>query len=119
MKRALLVGIDSYDKFGDLAGCVNDVEAIAPLLARNEDGGVNFQCQTRTSHGEQARKLTMIILAPQSLATIKNGTGMTARTKWAKSGANRGRESALAMWPDESPNFALGSDERSLRIDAA
>jgi Caspase domain len=49
VKRALLIGIDRYDRFGDLAGCVNDVEAIAPLLARNEDGGPNFQCQTRRS----------------------------------------------------------------------
>jgi len=46
MKRALLVGIDAYDQFNDLQGCVNDVTALHPLLARNEDGTVNFACET-------------------------------------------------------------------------
>ncbi len=49
MKRALLVGIDKYDSFQALGGCVNDVNALAPLLSRNEDGSPNFDCQTRTS----------------------------------------------------------------------
>ncbi len=51
MKRALLVGIDDYDGFNSLAGCVNDVNAVEPLLARNEDGSPNFNCQKRTSAG--------------------------------------------------------------------
>ena len=45
MKRALLVGIDTYDAFDALSGCVNDVVATAPLLARNDDGLPNFDCQ--------------------------------------------------------------------------
>jgi hypothetical protein len=49
MKRALLIGIDQYDNFGDLAGCVNDVNALEPLLSRNEDGSPNCECQKRTS----------------------------------------------------------------------
>ncbi len=49
MKRALLIGIDDYERFSGLDGCVNDVEALEPLLARNEDDSPNFQCQTRTS----------------------------------------------------------------------
>lgn len=49
MKRALLVGIDEYDAFSPLAGCANDVDAAVPLLARNEDGSPNFDCQKRTS----------------------------------------------------------------------
>ena len=51
MKRALLVGVDHYDNFNALAGCVNDVQAIHPLLASNEDGSPNFSCQTRTTLG--------------------------------------------------------------------
>lgn len=47
MKRALLVGVDNYANFTALGGCVNDVHAIEPLLARNEDGTVNFNCQVR------------------------------------------------------------------------
>ena len=49
MKRALLVGIDEYDQFQGLDGCVNDVDAIEPLLSRNEDSCPNFASQKRTS----------------------------------------------------------------------
>lgn len=49
MKRALLIGIDRYQNFSDLHGCVNDVEALGPLLRRNEDGSPNFECEIRTS----------------------------------------------------------------------
>lgn len=49
MKRALLVGLDEYTGFSPLGGCVNDVHALEPLLARNDDGSVNFNCQVRTS----------------------------------------------------------------------
>jgi hypothetical protein len=49
MKRALLIGIDRYDNFVDLGGCVNDANALEPLLERNEDGSPNFECQKRTS----------------------------------------------------------------------
>ena len=49
MKRALLIGIDDYDRFPALGGCVNDVSAITPLVSRNEDGSPNFECQTLVS----------------------------------------------------------------------
>src|SRR5947209_1960904 len=49
MKRALLVGINRYDRFGDLGGCVNDVDAVEPLLSRNDDDSPNFECQKRTT----------------------------------------------------------------------
>lgn len=45
MKRALLVGIDQYDVFPQLNGCVNDVTALHPLLARNEDDSPNLDCR--------------------------------------------------------------------------
>ncbi|ACU34160.1 caspase family protein [Actinosynnema mirum] len=45
MKRALLVGIDRYKNFQPLAGCVNDANAVKPLLARNEDNSLNFHCK--------------------------------------------------------------------------
>jgi hypothetical protein len=49
MKRALLVGIDEYDRFAALDGCVNDVDALEPLLRRNDDDSPNFDRQKRTS----------------------------------------------------------------------
>lgn len=45
MKRALLVGVDHYSQFRDLTGCANDVSALYPLLARNEDGSPNLECR--------------------------------------------------------------------------
>ena len=69
MKRALLIGIDTYDAFGHLTGCVNDVVAALPLLARNEDGSPNFDCQQLTSsrgRADRSRILSGIdaLLAP-------------------------------------------------------
>jgi len=49
LKRALLVGIDQYDKFSSLKGCVNDVMALLPLMSRNDDDSPNFSCQALTS----------------------------------------------------------------------
>jgi hypothetical protein len=49
MNRALLIGIDHYDRFNSLDGCVNDVDALEPLLSRNDDNSPNFDCQKRTS----------------------------------------------------------------------
>lgn len=45
IKRALLVGIDHYDKLDDLHGCANDAAALHPLLARNEDDSPNLDCR--------------------------------------------------------------------------
>ncbi|MEZ5382882.1 MAG: caspase family protein [Microthrixaceae bacterium] len=55
MKRALLVGVDTYAEFGDLHGCVNDVEALRPLLSRNHDRTINFNCQARVEPSETSR----------------------------------------------------------------
>lgn len=48
-KRALLVGIDTYDHWRDLTACVKDVKALAPLLAYHEDGTDNFAVTSLTS----------------------------------------------------------------------
>jgi hypothetical protein len=45
VKRALLVGIDYYEKFPALSGCVNDADALHPLLARNADDSPNLECR--------------------------------------------------------------------------
>ncbi len=69
MKRALLVGIDDYDRFNALGGCVNDVAALTPLLARHEDATPNFDCQTRTSNAGKVTRAMLLkavdaLLAP-------------------------------------------------------
>ena len=42
MRKALCVGIDSYEKIKDLHGCVNDANAVKAALERNGDGTLNF-----------------------------------------------------------------------------
>lgn len=69
MKRALLIGIDRYDNVNPLRGCVNDVNALKPLLAENEDGTPNFDCQLRTTAIGVVSRRTMLesidaLLAP-------------------------------------------------------
>jgi hypothetical protein len=42
MRKALCVGIDSYEKIKDLHGCVNDANGVKAALERNGDGTLNF-----------------------------------------------------------------------------
>jgi uncharacterized caspase-like protein len=42
MRRALCVGIDSYENVDDLHGCVNDANSVKSALDRNGDGTLNF-----------------------------------------------------------------------------
>ena len=41
-KRALVIGIDQYEKVSSLAGCVNDATQITDALSKHEDGSPNF-----------------------------------------------------------------------------
>jgi Caspase domain len=47
LRRALLVGIDSYDSFSSLGGCVKDAHRLQPLLAKHENGDPDFACVVR------------------------------------------------------------------------
>jgi hypothetical protein len=42
MRKALIVGIDYYQSFKCLSGCVNDAHAVRAILERHADGTVNF-----------------------------------------------------------------------------
>ena len=42
MRKALCVGIDSYEKIRDLHGCVSDASGVKAALERNGDGTLNF-----------------------------------------------------------------------------
>ena len=49
LKRALFVGINTYDNDKELACCVNDALAMKDMLARHENNEPNFSCKTLTS----------------------------------------------------------------------
>ncbi|MFV0443895.1 MAG: caspase domain-containing protein [Planctomycetaceae bacterium] len=42
MRKALVVGIDYYEHFGQLSGAVNDAYSVKTVLERNSDGTLNF-----------------------------------------------------------------------------
>lgn len=42
MRKALIVGIDYYEKIDSLSGCVNDAHSVKAVLERNSDGTLNF-----------------------------------------------------------------------------
>jgi hypothetical protein len=91
MKRALLVGIDHYDRFGGLNGCVNDVNALETLLRRNDDSSPNFDCQKRTSAtGGVARDQLL-----GDLAALLDGAADVALLYFAGHGAGSGTDVAL------------------------
>lgn len=43
MRKALIVGIDYYENFTPLRGCVNDAKTVAQILGRHYDGHENFR----------------------------------------------------------------------------
>src|SRR5437868_6579854 len=49
MTRALLIGIDSYQTFPKLLGCMNDAVALSPLFSKHSDGSPNFSCNALLS----------------------------------------------------------------------
>jgi hypothetical protein len=67
MKRALLVGIDSYDQISPLHGCVNDVNALTPLIARNEGGSPNFDCRAQTSEKGTVNRRSLLVYVDELL----------------------------------------------------
>lgn len=42
MRKALIVGVDYYEKVNPLSGCVNDAYSVKSVLDRNSDGTINF-----------------------------------------------------------------------------
>lgn len=58
MKKALVVGINHYEKVGSLFGCVNDAHAVKAMLDRHADGSVNFGVRllSGTSEGNSVKR---------------------------------------------------------------
>src|SRR5437879_4101457 len=53
-RRALIVGINQYDTVKPLTGCVKDAELLAGVLARHENGDLNYECRVFTNPGKDA-----------------------------------------------------------------
>src|SRR6266567_361417 len=51
MRKALVVGINYYDKSPSLFGCVNDAHSVKSILERHSDGTVNFDVRLLSGTG--------------------------------------------------------------------
>ena len=54
MRKALCVGIDSYENTADLHGCVNDANAVKHAIERNGDGTLNFDVKLMSATSESS-----------------------------------------------------------------
>lgn len=52
-RKALLIGIDAYQNFSRLSGCVADAKRMCKVLGHHEDQSRNFDCQLFTSSRKQ------------------------------------------------------------------
>lgn len=73
MRRALVVGIDDYAS-APLAGCVNDANAIAAVLAKPHDGSPNFDVKLVTAPADRITRAELrgniehLLVAPADVA---------------------------------------------------
>ncbi|MET0325201.1 MAG: caspase family protein [Ilumatobacteraceae bacterium] len=107
MKRALLVGIDEYDTAPRLSGCVNDVAAVRPLLARNADDSPNFECLALT--GPPARVTRAGLLS--ALDTLLAPGADVALLYFAGHGINTGNDVALVTTDGVAHSWGVGFSE--------
>lgn len=64
MRKALVIGIDGYP-WSPLGGCVNDAQAMEALLARNDDGSLNFTCRMLTASINSGMEIGRCLLKDQ------------------------------------------------------
>lgn len=91
MRRALVVGIDHYDRYSDLGGCVNDAEALAPLLTRNDDQTLNFDCRQIVATSSDGSRVTRAELL-QNLDRLLAAGVEVSLFYFAGHGSTAGRE---------------------------
>jgi hypothetical protein len=62
LKRALIVGINTYKYAAKLSGCVADAKAMARLLKQNADRGRNYECRVLLDKIEGRKPITCAAL---------------------------------------------------------
>jgi hypothetical protein len=107
MKRALLVGIDEYEHVAPLAGCVNDVVALQPLLARDDDGSPNFECRTVLGPPERITRATLV----GALESLFAPGADVALLYFAGHGINAGDDVALVTTDGVEHAWGVGFSE--------
>src|SRR5215212_1575061 len=62
LRRALIVGINTYANSRSLKGCVADAEAITKVLMRHSDQEPNFECRVLLDKTEDNQPITNTVL---------------------------------------------------------
>lgn len=102
-KRALLIGIDEYQRMPRLGGCVNDVRALQPLLKSNADGSPNFTCESRCVPGDYVGRLQML----QSLEKLLRPGCDVALFYFAGHGAEERNDVVLVAQDGAAPDLGV------------
>lgn len=103
IKRALLVGIDQYDNQIALPGCVADVNALYPLLSRNEDNSPNFSCQVQTSAQERVDRRSLYA----DIHSLFNLGADVALFYFAGHGEKKENDVVIATQDGEAPEMGI------------
>lgn len=112
-KRALLIGIDHYTgPFFPLRGCVNDVTALFPLLARNEDDSPNFDCRALVSSDQKITRKEMLSAIDALLAP---GADM-ALFYFAGHGSRERSDVVLVTQDGDATDSGVGASELLTKI---
>jgi hypothetical protein len=61
-RRALIIGINTYQHGANLSTCVADAEAMGQLLEEHEDGRLNYDCRVLLDQTEKGVPITMAVL---------------------------------------------------------
>jgi hypothetical protein len=91
VKRALLVGIDQYKIFPQLAGAENDVLALRPLLSHDADNRPNFDCEVLTGQVTRDKLL-------DQLDALLGGGADVSLLYFAGHGDGSGNDVTLVTW---------------------
>mgnify|MGYP000333926058 CR=1 FL=1 len=73
MRKALCVGIDSYQNIADLHGCVNDANSVKSALERNGDGTLNFNVKVMCATSDDSY-ITKCRYHDEFLGTVRKFT---------------------------------------------
>src|SRR3569832_490199 len=59
VRRALIIGINTYQHGANLSTCVADAHAMGQLLEEHEDGRPNYDCRILLDQTEKGAPITM------------------------------------------------------------
>src|SRR5262249_50883472 len=72
-RRGLIVGVDQYDSFRGLTGCVADAEKMTEVMGRNYDRSPNYGCKLLTSCN--GTRVTRAALSTETQNLFRNFSG--------------------------------------------